>query len=204
MAVQKTSNMQLSVFFRRFYPFWSLRVFVFVAQWRWFVIALEQVGLNHRNIRPRMRAPILFQVNKWRLINYSKWPIYKGKLNSSHDILYTTLLGKIQDGGFIRAFLFSFWTPVTWQSTHSRSNISMVLTHSFSNCVMNTRGKLKFLRLFLEMYVADEIITAASGVRIRVNNTDAEGRFAMGDCLYYMKEEVWISWFESSQNHHRT
>ena len=80
---------------------------------------------THRNIRPRMRAPILFQVNKWRLINYSKWPIYKGKLNSPHDILYTTLLGKIQDGGFIRAFLFSFWIPVTWQSTHSRSNISM-------------------------------------------------------------------------------
>ena len=42
----------------------------------------------------------------------------------------------------------------------------------------------------VEMYVGDEIITAASGVRIRVNNTDAEGRFAMGDCLYYMKEEV--------------
>ena len=82
--------------------------------------------ISHRNIRPRMRAPILFQVNKWRLINYSKWPIYKGKLNSPHDILYTTLLGKIQDGGFIRAFLFSFWTPVTWQSTHSRSNISML------------------------------------------------------------------------------
>ena len=73
-----------------------------------------------------MHAPILFQVNKWRLINYSKWPIYKGKLNSPHDILYTTLLGKIQDSGFIRAFLFSFWTPVKWQSTHSRSNISMV------------------------------------------------------------------------------
>ena len=76
-----------------------------------------------------MRAPILFQVNKWRLINYSKWPIYKGKLNSPHDILYTTLLGKIQDGGFIRAFLFSFWTPVKWQSTHSRSNISMARAH---------------------------------------------------------------------------
>ena len=40
------------------------------------------------------------------------------------------------------------------------------------------------------MYVADEIIKAASGVRIRVVNTDAEGRFAMGDCLYHMKEEV--------------
>ena len=41
-------------------------------------------------------------------INYSKWPIYKGKLNSPHDILYTTLLGKIQDGGFVRHFCFHF------------------------------------------------------------------------------------------------
>ena len=65
-------------------------------------------ALHHRNIRPRMRAPILSQVNKWRYINYSKWLIYQGKLNSPHDLLYTTLLGKIQDGGFIRAFLFSF------------------------------------------------------------------------------------------------
>ena len=94
--------------------------------WDW-QLSLEPIAhSHHRNIRPRMRAPILFQVNKWRLINYSKWPIYKGKLNSPHDILYTTLLGKIQDGGFIRAFLFSFWTPVTWQGTHSRSNISMI------------------------------------------------------------------------------
>jgi hypothetical protein len=33
---------------------------------------------------------------------------------------------QIQHGGFIRAFLFSIWTPVTWPSTHSRSNISML------------------------------------------------------------------------------
>ena len=37
------------------------------------------------------------------------------------------LLRQIQDGGFIRSFLFEIWTPVTWSSTHSRSNISMVL-----------------------------------------------------------------------------
>ena len=40
------------------------------------------------------------------------------------------------------------------------------------------------------MYVGDEIVTAASGVRIRVINTDAEGRFAMADPLFHMKEEV--------------
>lgn len=40
------------------------------------------------------------------------------------------------------------------------------------------------------MYVADELVTAASGVRVRVINTDAEGRFAMADPLFYIKEEV--------------
>lgn len=32
-------------------------------------------------------------------------------------------------------------------------------------------------------YVSDEIITSRSGVRIRVGNTDAEGRMAMADVL---------------------
>ncbi|XP_018054500.1 PREDICTED: putative aminopeptidase W07G4.4 [Atta colombica] len=37
-------------------------------------------------------------------------------------------------------------------------------------------------------YVADEVITAKSGARIRVGNTDAEGRMAMADALFYLKE----------------
>ncbi|KYQ59810.1 Putative aminopeptidase W07G4.4 [Trachymyrmex zeteki] len=37
-------------------------------------------------------------------------------------------------------------------------------------------------------YVADEVITAKSGARVRVGNTDAEGRMAMADALYYLKE----------------
>ena len=38
-------------------------------------------------------------------------------------------------------------------------------------------------------YVADEIITSRAGVRIRVGNTDAEGRMAMVDVLCrYLKE----------------
>ena len=52
------------------------------------------IRFKHRNIRPRMRAPILFQVNKWRLINYSKWPIYKGKLNSPHALIWKLELDK--------------------------------------------------------------------------------------------------------------
>lgn len=34
-----------------------------------------------------------------------------------------------------------------------------------------------------ECYVSDEIITARSGIRVRVGNTDAEGRMAMADAL---------------------
>merc|ERR1711992_24068 len=39
-------------------------------------------------------------------------------------------------------------------------------------------------------YVADEIITSRAGVRLRVGNTDAEGRMAMVDVLAHMKEKA--------------
>ncbi|KAG7157918.1 aminopeptidase-like [Homarus americanus] len=39
-----------------------------------------------------------------------------------------------------------------------------------------------------DCYVADEIITSRAGVRVRVGNTDAEGRMAMADVLCHMKE----------------
>ncbi|XP_062613205.1 putative aminopeptidase W07G4.4 [Saccostrea cucullata] len=39
-------------------------------------------------------------------------------------------------------------------------------------------------------YVADEIITSRAGVRVRVGNTDAEGRMAMADVLCYLKEQA--------------
>lgn len=41
-----------------------------------------------------------------------------------------------------------------------------------------------------ECYVADEIITSRAGMRVRVGNTDAEGRMAMADCLSLMKERA--------------
>lgn len=37
-------------------------------------------------------------------------------------------------------------------------------------------------------YVADEVITAKSGLRVRVGNTDAEGRMTIADALYHLKE----------------
>ena len=39
-------------------------------------------------------------------------------------------------------------------------------------------------------YVSDEVITAKSGARVRVNNTDAEGRMVMADILYHAKERA--------------
>lgn len=37
-------------------------------------------------------------------------------------------------------------------------------------------------------YVSDEVITAKSGARVRVGNTDAEGQLAMADALCHIKE----------------
>ncbi|KAI0984970.1 hypothetical protein GJ496_010887 [Pomphorhynchus laevis] len=39
-------------------------------------------------------------------------------------------------------------------------------------------------------YVCDEIITARSGVKVCIGNTDAEGRMAMADVLCYAKEKA--------------
>merc|ERR1719443_1411303 len=41
-----------------------------------------------------------------------------------------------------------------------------------------------------EAYLADEIITSRAGVRVRVGNTDAEGRMAMVDVLCHAKEKA--------------
>lgn len=41
-----------------------------------------------------------------------------------------------------------------------------------------------------DSYTCDEIITARSGKRVHVYNTDAEGRMAMGDVLAEAREKV--------------
>jgi len=41
-----------------------------------------------------------------------------------------------------------------------------------------------------DAYVSDEIITSRAGVRVRIGNTDAEGRMAMADVLCKLKEEA--------------
>jgi len=53
-------------------------------------------------------------------------------------------------------------------------------------------GRLAMVRNSVgsDAYVADEIITSAAGCRVRVGNTDAEGRMAMTDCLYHSKQQA--------------
>lgn len=41
-----------------------------------------------------------------------------------------------------------------------------------------------------DAFVSDEIIKAHSGVRVRIGNTDAEGRLAMADCLSHLRQEA--------------
>lgn len=59
-------------------------------------------------------------------------------------------------------------------------------------CVSQFVGRLGCIRNAIgpDAYVSDEIITARSGMRVRINNTDAEGRMVMGDLLAEMTEEV--------------
>lgn len=58
-------------------------------------------------------------------------------------------------------------------------------------CVSYT--KLIFICPFVDGYVADEIVTSRAKVRVRVGNTDAEGRMVMADLLCYMKEQVGLN-----------
>ncbi|XP_059468370.1 putative aminopeptidase W07G4.4 [Neocloeon triangulifer] len=56
---------------------------------------------------------------------------------------------------------------------------------------IEVRAKLGVVRNSVgeNCYVADEVITARSGVRVRIGNTDAEGRMAMCDLLTQFTEE---------------
>lgn len=55
-----------------------------------------------------------------------------------------------------------------------------------------------------EAYLADEIITSRSGKRVRVGNTDAEGRMAMVDLLCHVKERCIKENFPNPGNYFNT
>ena len=63
---------------------------------------------------------------------------------------------------------------------------------------LNITARLAFVRNSIgpDAYVADEIIKSRAGVRIRIGNTDAEGRMAMCDLIAQAKEEVLASGLE--------
>lgn len=54
------------------------------------------------------------------------------------------------------------------------------------------KASLAFVRnsIGAESYVADEIIVSRAGKRVRIGNTDAEGRMVMADLLCEAKEQV--------------
>lgn len=53
-------------------------------------------------------------------------------------------------------------------------------------------GRMAMVRnsIGTDCYVADEIITSAAGKRVRIGNTDAEGRMAMSDPLFHTKTQA--------------
>ncbi len=53
-------------------------------------------------------------------------------------------------------------------------------------------GLMAFVRnsIGADAYLPDEILTSLAGRRVRIVNTDAEGRVVLTDMLYYAKEEV--------------
>ena len=57
---------------------------------------------------------------------------------------------------------------------------------------VNIHARLAFVRNSIgpDSYVSDEIIKSRAGVRVRVGNTDAEGRMVMTDLLARAKEQV--------------
>ncbi|KAF5404640.1 Leucine amino peptidase [Paragonimus heterotremus] len=57
---------------------------------------------------------------------------------------------------------------------------------------LNLHGSLALVRNSIgsSAYVSDEIITSRAGIRVRVNNTDAEGRMVMTDLLCEAKEQA--------------
>lgn len=56
-------------------------------------------------------------------------------------------------------------------------------------------GKILNFVFRTESYVSDELIVSRAGVRVRIGNTDAEGRMVMADVLCRMKEKVGIFLF---------
>ena len=95
-----------------------------------------------------------------------------------------------------------FFLPQKWQNVidgYKRSrnlgNRLCGLMHQYQNLSTNNCEKVfspinRNVCFSADSYVADEIITSAAGVRVRVGNTDAEGRMAMADPLHHTAVQV--------------
>merc|ERR1739848_725299 len=81
----------------------------------------------------------------------------------------------------------------------SRDKCGSAVVAGFLQCVAKLKpkgikviGAMAMVRnsVGANCYVSDEIVTSRAGVRLRVGNTDAEGRMAMVDVLCHAKEKA--------------
>lgn len=70
------------------------------------------------------------------------------------------------------------WSRWAWPSFHHILHFSNFPVVSVFTCLLS------------DCYVADELVVSRAGRRVRVGNTDAEGRMVMVDLLCEMKEKV--------------
>ena len=107
------------------------------------------------------------------------WWDYHGNMS---NILWIRVLSGRQDQD--RSL---YWQSAVWLT---RSRPLTVLTECRVADKIKTAHCIDRLIVLTECYVADEIITSRAGKRVRVGNTDAEGRMVMADVLCKFKEMV--------------
>lgn len=71
-------------------------------------------------------------------------------------------------------------------------NNQLMKAPSYTFLDLDAYAELGFVRnsCGADSYVSDEIITAHSGQRVSVGNTDAEGRMVLADCLSHCREKA--------------
>nr|CAD7197728.1 unnamed protein product [Timema douglasi] len=106
--------------------------------------------------------------------------------------------GSAAVAGFMKVRIVKFGFCITKGMRSFRKLLQIFVSYDFDSKVISAL-KPKDVKVVAAMsmvrnsigencYVADEVITSRSQARVRIGNTDAEGRMIMADVLCYMKE----------------
>lgn len=149
----------------RFWPSWSPGTWRLWVPWRWCATAWAQVRW-------------FCSTASCRSVCEEEWIVCR-------------LLGHSPDTQLLLiAFLLCIWCWVCAVSPGS-SSFLLISVHRLSSLTFSRVDKgLVCVCLLADCYVADELIVSRAGRRVRVGNTDAEGRMVMVDLLCEMKEKV--------------